>query len=182
MGWRRLNSEGSHCWKLAAANRVCDQNNIVLFFPFISPFRITLRCSVCWHAGGKRDRWCDSGRTVYFSTNKNETWDPCSAEKLGTCKKQDKHWPFRVTELCTNGFSFALEIKPMMVLMYSLNSVLNNIEQNTIWLLKVEKFPCSKDFSHLHHSYSCLFCVVFFSQTSGGEKKNKNECSLFCEF
>ena len=37
----------------------------------------------------------------------------------------------------------------------------------------MEKFPCSKDFSHLHHSYSCLFCVVFFSQTSGGKKRTK---------
>lgn len=60
------------------------------FFPFISLFRTTPRCSVYWQAGGKRDRWCDSGGTVYFSTNKNGTWDPCMAEKLETWNTREK--------------------------------------------------------------------------------------------
>lgn len=60
------------------------------FFPFISLFRTTPRCSVYWQAGGKGDRWCDSGGTVYFSTNKNGTWDPCTAEKLETWNTREK--------------------------------------------------------------------------------------------
>lgn len=45
--------EESHCWKQAAASRVCDQNNTVFFLSFFNLFRTTPRCSVCWQAGGK---------------------------------------------------------------------------------------------------------------------------------
>lgn len=142
--WTKCVSRAGKGWTVRQSllEECCCQQSVwpkqyrSLFFPFNSPYRTTYRCSVCWHARGKRHRWCDSGRTVYFSTNKNETWDLCTAEKLGTWRAGEKARQALTFQsykaMRCWFFSFALEIysfifssctiriKPMMVLMCSI--------------------------------------------------------------
>lgn len=193
MGWQRLNSETVTAGGMLLPT-VCATKTIPFsFFPFNSPYRTTPRSSVYWHAGGKRHRWCDSGRTVYFSTNKNETWDPCTAEKLGTWRAGEKarqvltfqsykamHWWF---SFCTFNLQFCF--------LFLQNKNKTNDGTDVVFKFCFKQYWAKYNLvwrwknSHIWKTFlTCIIltaaCFVRFPFLKH-EKKNKNECAPFYE-
>lgn len=194
-GWRRLNvslCEDSHCWKQG-----CRQRSVwpkqYSFLSFLFFFHFSEQLLDVPYTGRQEEKrqmvwqW-ENSLILALIKMRLEIHVRQRNYKLGIPGiKQDKQGPFSVVELHSDGFSFALEIysfsfssckiwiKQMVVLMYSLNPVSNNIEQNIIWLQKVKYCYVQKEgFFHLHHSYNFLFCTFPILKC---QKRNKNGCS-----
>lgn len=101
---------------VAAGNRLlpaeCVTKTIVFFLSFLSLFRTTPRCSVYWQAGGKETDGVTVGEQSILALIKMgleiHVWQ--RNYKLGMPGiKQDKQWPFSVTELHSDVFPLHLK-------------------------------------------------------------------------